>query len=639
MNSSEHQDPSSHRLFVVNYLYFGLFFLIAATVQIYHIELIADTSFFVRSFFYVYAVLESAIEATVLAWLCAWIEQRFASWVRICFIICSFALLLSHVVDFFLERLMDMSVWYALEFVSQESYANFVEMLYASNIDIFTWLKGGLIAGGLIAFGLIGYHQTRKVCVKVGNVGSSRLFATLIVSASLGLFIWDSLFSPFTYLDSFSKYAKALPWKRTLQVPASEILVTGSPLRDPWTSKEGFKDLDSRPFSLERKPDIYLFVVESLREDFLTYEVTPTIAQFRQENIHFPLAFSNANATQISWFSLFYSMYPFYWTQFNPKHWKEGSSSLSLLKKMGYEINIYASSRLSYYKMDQMLLGEHCHLADRLYECRTSASQAPSESDGIAMQKLLDDALSAEKKGGRLFVVFLDATHFDYSWPQDQAPLFEPYEEKINYLQAACNRRNLDLIKNRYKNALRYVDTLFGRFEDALKTAGHWEDAVVLFTADHGEEFNEHGHLFHASSLSHPQIHIPLYLKLEKQQMEKTFRLSSMACHMDVFPTIFHYLIGENCLDSVLQGESLFAEKRHDFVVGARYNASRTPFEFYIHNGESKLLLQFSNRYDVFHSRSLQVIGMRNHQEENVPYNFSTIRQHFGDALDTLFAP
>ena len=71
--------------------------------------------------------------------------------------------------------------------------------------------------------------------------------------------------------------------------------------------------LDSRIFSLNHKPDIYLFVIESLREDYITVENSPHLNQFKEKNVSFDLTLSNANATHNSWFSLFHSKFPFYW--------------------------------------------------------------------------------------------------------------------------------------------------------------------------------------------------------------------------------------------------------------------------------------------------------------------------------------
>jgi glucan phosphoethanolaminetransferase (alkaline phosphatase superfamily) len=633
------KEPKEQRTFFLNYLYFGAFFVLLFFLQAYHVSLIETDVTFSSWFFIIYTFFECLIEVTLLAWFCAWIQKRFSDSIRFLSVIFIFVLLLCHFIDFPLQRLMDMSIWYAFEFVSQESYSNFIEMLYASNITIATWLKGATAAMALMAIGWLSFRWTERYCQRRPlSVSSKFIFSFLIVSF-FGMFLWDSIFFPFAYSQTFSQYAKALPWKTTLSPPQDEVLLVNGFLKDPSKGKDSLMELDSRPFSLERKPDIYLFIVESLREDYITEEVAPELSKFRDQNINFPFTFSNANATQISWFSLFYSQYPFYWTNFQVPHWKTGSIPLMLLKKMGYEINVYSSSRLNYYRMDEMLLGENVHLADRLYELRSSECQEPCDSDALAMEQLYKDAMASGRRGGRLFIVFLYSTHFDYSWPQNKPPVFTPIEEKINYLQAACSRENLSMIKNRYKNALHYVDELFGTFIERMKNQENWDQSVVIFTADHGEEFNEYGHLFHASDLTQPQIHIPLYCKFGQNEVKKELSTHSSTCQMDIFPTIFHYLIGEECFEEVLEGESLFNANKKSFVIGARYNAGRSPFEFYLHNGSHKLILQFCNKSDIFHSRSLRVLAIKNEFEENIPFTLSFIRQNFGEAIDSLFAP
>jgi arylsulfatase A-like enzyme len=46
-------------------------------------------------------------------------------------------------------------------------------------------------------------------------------------------------------------------------------------------------------------------------------------------------------------------------------------------------------------------------------------------------------------------------------------------------------------------------------FVRALKAMPGWDDTVVLFVSDHGEQFREHGGLYHLSSLFEEQVRVP----------------------------------------------------------------------------------------------------------------------------------
>jgi arylsulfatase A-like enzyme len=65
-----------------------------------------------------------------------------------------------------------------------------------------------------------------------------------------------------------------------------------------------------------------------------------------------------------------------------------------------------------------------------------------------------------------------------------------------------------------YDGELRYVDEAVGQLCDWLKQAGLYEQTLIVLTADHGQEFHEHGGWWHGKTLYDEQIHVPLVVKL-----------------------------------------------------------------------------------------------------------------------------
>jgi arylsulfatase A-like enzyme len=63
-----------------------------------------------------------------------------------------------------------------------------------------------------------------------------------------------------------------------------------------------------------------------------------------------------------------------------------------------------------------------------------------------------------------------------------------------------------------YDGAITYVDEQIGVLLDALRDRGVLDNTVVVVTSDHGEEFDEHGHMLHGHSLYRQSIHVPLIL-------------------------------------------------------------------------------------------------------------------------------
>jgi arylsulfatase A-like enzyme len=67
-----------------------------------------------------------------------------------------------------------------------------------------------------------------------------------------------------------------------------------------------------------------------------------------------------------------------------------------------------------------------------------------------------------------------------------------------------------------YHGQVRYADAHVGRLLQFLQGQGRLDDTLVVVTADHGEEFGEHGHYSHHSTLYQTLLHVPLIVKLPR---------------------------------------------------------------------------------------------------------------------------
>jgi arylsulfatase A-like enzyme len=61
---------------------------------------------------------------------------------------------------------------------------------------------------------------------------------------------------------------------------------------------------------------------------------------------------------------------------------------------------------------------------------------------------------------------------------------------------------------------VRYVDDNVGRFFEYLKSANVFDDALIIFTSDHGEEFWEHDGIGHGRTLYDEVLRVPLMIRL-----------------------------------------------------------------------------------------------------------------------------
>jgi len=68
----------------------------------------------------------------------------------------------------------------------------------------------------------------------------------------------------------------------------------------------------------------------------------------------------------------------------------------------------------------------------------------------------------------------------------------------------------------RYLKEIKQVDMAIGQLVDDLQRRGLWEESLVVFTSDHGEEFGDHGDIGHVETLYDEVLRVPLIIKLPK---------------------------------------------------------------------------------------------------------------------------
>ena len=88
-----------------------------------------------------------------------------------------------------------------------------------------------------------------------------------------------------------------------------------------------------------------------------------------------------------------------------------------------------------------------------------------------------------------------------------------------------------------YEGEVAYLDEHLGVLFDDLKRRGLYDRTLVVLTADHGEEFHEHGGWWHGTTLYDEQIHVPLIVKPPGAHALARLR-DELATSLDIAPTI-----------------------------------------------------------------------------------------------------
>ncbi len=579
----------------INYIFFLIFLLIITFCSTYNTSLLFG--------FY------SFIQALALLIVCiVFLNKIKSNFLKKILIGTYFFVLLAYIVNFILVGLINQSLFFGLNIFLSGGFGNLFVTLRAINLNFTMYIIIFLAIILLPLFGIFLYYTTNKICLRKPLILKNKhLFSTFLI-AILILFSIDMSLK-IKNIDYFYKNQKRLPFGFTFIRPQKKLINLNSPLKPIRDEKQLLKEIDQKNFKTENKPNIFIFITEALRKDYISQDIAPNLFNFSKNNISFTTSYSAANATLISWYSIFHANHPIYWSKAQ-RNLKYGSLPLNLLKKAGYKINVYSSAELRYFNLDKLIFGKNLSLIDNLNDY-SHASSKPSIRDKLAIDALMKDLLSKDKQRSNLFIIFLDSTHSEYSWSDDFKPKFSPYANSINYLSLSHLKNDLDLIKNRYKNAINYIDHLFGKFLTTLKDNNLYDDSLIVFTSDHGEEFFEDGALFHGSHLSDSQLQIPIFYKLIKNDKKPT----QTTTHIDIFPTIFSQIFPNENFDHFYDGTSIFNTKTSPYIISAHQRGNFTPNKLRITKDQIKLFGKINNPNKVI---SFEIDDFKNIKEENI---------------------
>lgn len=97
----------------------------------------------------------------------------------------------------------------------------------------------------------------------------------------------------------------------------------------------------------------------------------------------------------------------------------------------------------------------------------------------------------------------------------------------------------VDAYKTQYDASIRTVDVALGKFFASLKEQSWFDNAVIIFTADHGESF-ERGYFYHGEALYENSTWVPLIIRFPRQRDGE--RVVGLTQTLDIAPTILKVL-------------------------------------------------------------------------------------------------
>lgn len=541
-----------------------------------------------------------------------------------------FLFFLIHLVNFAIIRLMDTSIMLAIDLFFGTNLKQIFVTLRAINLNMFTKIIAIFAFLSLPFLGILLYRSTKKLSEKLPIAIRKRELFFIAIIAFSSLILIDIAIDLFVPNYSFASDQKKLPLGTTILSQTAHIHSLSSHLKIPKKESEVLKNLEQSIITPAKKPNIFLFVIESFRHDAVQPKIVPNLFQLKKSHISPLKSLSNANATHISWFCIFHSIFPHYWSSYM-HDWNSGSAGLRLLKKWGYKTHIFSSAELSHFNSNTTLFGTDNELADVLVEF---SETKPHKRDKMAFQAL-KKTIKNHPSEGNVFCLFLDSPHSEYSYPKHFPAPFSPAAKNINYLRFIITKNGIEKIKNRYFNSLHYLDSLFGDFFSFLQEKDLYKEAIIVVTGDHGEEFFEQGSLFHITHLNSYQTEVPIIFKIPNRDSSYI----PIASHIDIFPTIIHSLTGKEDFCSLFDGTSIFSSKHSPYVMSVAQNGQNIPLLFSLHDGDHRFIGQFQGGEHFETIRNVQVLSVNDSQDRAIidEPRQNQLENHFFQALEQMF--
>jgi arylsulfatase A-like enzyme len=341
--------------------------------------------------------------------------------------------------------------------------------------------------------------------------------------------------------------------------------------------------------SADSRPNILLIVIDALRADHLgcygyERETSPTLDRLAASGVIFENAFAPSSTTAISMASLFTSLHPVqhgvrYSTVFRQPHLgrEEDHEGIPVQVQALNEKLTTLAEILSAQEYKTMGVMTNPFLRESLGFSQGFGSY---EGGDLKADEVVDRFLEwMEKSDNSPFFSFL---HFiDVHSPYRPGP---PYNTMFHSGEGGLSQEALREILNRsvdagvppseimkqrglplnpeyiekiiglYDGEIRLVDDSLGHLFHRLETAGILNNTVIAITADHGEEFMNHGRIGHGVFLYDGLIRVPLILVLPRGSASGR-RVRESVSLLDLMPTLLE--LGGVPVPDGLSGRSL----------------------------------------------------------------------------------
>ena len=374
-----------------------------------------------------------------------------------------------------------------------------------------------------------------------------------------------------------------------------------------------------------KKPNIFLFVVDTMRRDHVTPNLTPNTYDFANDAnaVTFKNMSSNAVSTYFSQTALYHSVHGMARPYMMDDDFTAGSINLNVLKSAGYDIHLfgrpnnnfcfeedhdaftpqYWNNRFLYSNEPIDFMGGRCQPY-----AKTKKNYARNDHLFVsAFKNEFQDILFNYGDKANLFIFWLDGVHAPYTFPKDEiGKVYEPFFQGVPGETLFTDKEDRKAIKNAYKNAVQGADYQFGRVINKIKSKGMFDESMIVIMSDHGERlFSSHYQGDDRFKTAHSGIGYNelldnvFYMKFpagslaEVQSLDERNTKDQSVGIKDIFPTIFDYLGVDYPakMKEQLVGQSLFKDQPKYCQANYSPDWDRPPY-FTFRNKDKKVYVK-----------------------------------------------
>lgn len=282
------------------------------------------------------------------------------------------------------------------------------------------------------------------------------------------------------------------------------------------------------------KPNIFVFVIDSLRQDYLApynpkVSFTPAIDNFARDSVVMKNAFTRYDGTALS----------------EPAIWSGGMQVHKQFVQPFYPMNslqklVDAQQYRSFITVDPVL------------KSILRASPEMVELDRGVDWKQYDLVATLNELQVDLQNERYHQPYFVYSQPQN----LHQVSLKLNNRAPPASYAGFE---SQHAAEVERIDRAFGEFLTFLKSRGIYDDSIIILTADHGDSLGEGGHWGHGNAIYPELIRIPLIIHLpERLKRNCVYDANALAFSTDITPSLY-YLLGQRPIrNDVMFGRPLF---------------------------------------------------------------------------------